>query len=443
MAALKRGIAHYADGTDDVRYPASAYPASGLKADLSNAVMRNGFLTAPGDPRASQAVTESLMKQYGVQPQVTPEYAMTAPGKTYIADQQGKGFTPVITPQPGQQGTPTGGYTNLGPVAAPAPPAPSVLQRVLQTLNPISSAAAAEAGPAPAPAAPAAPAVAPSGIGQLMSGQFAAARDNPASSPATAALGQFADYINRNIRAQNVAAPPSLKDWTVNLFTGDQASTKALQDRAAASQTLSDPLVRSNFMINPHALARAEQDPVGFAQAAQNPDFRAEMARAVGAHTEAATNPKITADEHPQTVAAALNANVPVSTAHVAVAPNKYTEDEFVKTFSGIPTKTFALLFANQLGHVATPQEKVAREVFDRLHGDYSTAANKVKQMEAEDAAAQQKGLAPPHSGYTLFGKNPYDTARAERDAKLKALMDAGMAFTGISARPYPIPGQQ
>ena len=124
---------------------------------------------------------------------------------------------------------------------------------------------------------------------------FAQARDNPASSPLTSTLGQFADYVTRNIRAQNAAAVgPTGLEWTKNLFAGDRDSTKALQDRATASQQLSDPLVQQYLTTNPDQLSIAERDPRGYGAVSTDPNFRAKMALAVGAHEDAAANDRVT-----------------------------------------------------------------------------------------------------------------------------------------------------
>ena len=138
-------------------------------------------------------------------------------------------------------------------------------------------------------------------------------------------------------------------------------------------------------------------------------------------------------------VSAATNHGVTVDQAHAALAPRKYTEDEFVNTFKGIPTATFALLFGNQLQHVRTPQEKVATQYFDRLQGAHATSTARVNQMIAEDAERQKQGKNPIHSQGAWFGKSPLDIAKEQQQATLKALMDAAASYTGISAKPYPI----
>lgn len=294
------------------------------------------------------------------------------------------------------------------------------------------------AAPVPVPVAPAAP----SGIGQLLTGQFKSAQQNPESSPATAALGSLADYISRSNRVDAISKGPSMKDRLVNLFGGNQASTAAITQHDAASTALRDPLVQQHLMNNPDEIALAEKNRLGYAQQVQTPAFRKVIETAVAANTAAGANPKVTTDEHPKVVTAAVNHGVTADQAHAALAPRKYTEDEFVNTFKGIPTATFALLFGQQLGHVRTPQEKVATEIFDRLHGGLAEADTKVKALEAQDAELIKQGKNPVHSQSSWFGKSALDIAKAERDARQKVLMDAAASFTGISAKPYPVPGQ-
>jgi hypothetical protein len=233
-----------------------------------------------------------------------------------------------------------------------------------------------------------------------------------------------------------------MKDRLTNLFAGNQASTAAIAQHDAASTALRDPLVQQHLMNNPDEIALAEQNRLGYAQQVQTPAFRKVIETAVAANAAAGANPKVTTDEHPKVVTAAVNHGVTADQAHAALAPRKYTEDEFVNTFKGIPTATFALLFGQQLAHVQTPQEKVAREIFDKLHGDYATAHNKVLGMEAQDAELIKQGKNPIHTQGSWFGKSPYDVARAERDARQNALMEAAKSFTGISAKPYPVTGQ-
>jgi hypothetical protein len=294
-----------------------------------------------------------------------------------------------------------------------------------------------------APAAPAASA-APSGVGQLFTGDFAGARDNPASSPLTSTLGQFADYLSRSTRAQQAAAGPSLKDWTANLFAGDRASTAALTEHADAAKQLKDPLVQQYLVSNPDQLAIAEKDPRGYAAVSTDPNFRQKMALAVGAHVDAAANDKVTHAEHPKVVSGAVDNNVTSAQSHAALAPHKYTEDEFVKLFSGMPMKQVAMLFGQQMGRVRTPQEKAATEVFDVLHGNFAKANDTVKRMEAEIAEATKNRVSSPHTqaGGFGFGTSPYDAAKAERDKAYSITMDALKSFIGITSKPYPMPGQ-
>jgi len=312
------------------------------------------------------------------------------------------------------------------------------------------------------PQTPPAPAQ-PSGFGQLMSGVgqaiwnrlpgtteqpptgFAAARENTASSPATAFLGQLGDYLSRSTRAQQAAAAPSLKDWLVNTFAGDTASTEALKQRAADAATLKDPLTQSYLTSHPDQLAIAERDPRGYAAVSTDPGFRERMAQAVGNHIDAAANPKVTHDEHPYVVQTATNNNITADAAHAMTAPRKYTRDEFIKATEGMPTATFMQMFGAQLQHVRTPQEKAASELFDRLHGDYATKNAAVEKMEAEIRESTKKRETSPHLGGTFLGMgtSPYDAAKAERDKAYNATTEALRQFLGLTGKAIPMPGEK
>lgn len=281
------------------------------------------------------------------------------------------------------------------------------------------------------------------GMGQVAAGDFAGARDNPESSPATAALGQVLDYSSRVRRTQNLAGDVAspLNRFT-NLFFGNQASTQAIADRDTTANAFNDQLMQQYLVSNPDQLAIAEKDPRGYAAVSTDPSFRQKMTQAVGAHTEAAANDRVTQEEHPGVVKTATDKNVSATQAHAATATHKYTEDEFVKLFTGMPMKHFLSLFGQQMAHVQTPQEKAATEVMDRLHGTYAAADAKVKQMEAEIAEATKNKTTSPHVQAPWFGTSPYDQGKADRDKAYNATMEAIKSLGGITGRPVAIPGQ-
>lgn len=281
-----------------------------------------------------------------------------------------------------------------------------------------------------------------SGFRQLLGGQFDAARVNPNSSPATAAIGQFADYLTRSNRVGELSKGPSMMDRLTNLFTGNQASTAAIAQHDQASQALRDPLVQQHLMNNPDEIAMAEQNRLGYAAQTQKPEFRKIMESAVAANAAAGANPKVTTEEHPKVVSAAITHGVTPDAAHAALAPHKYTRDEFIKATDGMTTNNFRLMFGQQLQHVATPQEKVATELFDRLHGAHADATQKVNDMIAEDAARVKQGKNPIHSQGSWFSDSPLVTAQKQQKAAEKAILDAASSFTGISQKPFQVPGQ-
>jgi hypothetical protein len=282
-------------------------------------------------------------------------------------------------------------------------------------------------------------------IGSLFTGNFGGVATDPNASPFMSWLAGINQTAQTDTRARNVASGPSLAEKAYTGLFGNQATDwPALQQRDATAKVLGDPVVQHTLRTNPSMLTRAEQNPAEFATVAQHPDFRADMEKAVAVHNAAAANPKVeTADEHKATVDKATNANVHPDVAHQAVAPQKYTREQFINTFSKVPTETFMQLFGNQLGHVVSPQEKAASIFFDKMHDTYAEANQKVKDMEAQDAEAAKAGKPAIHNKYVLWGQNPYDLAKAERDKAMKATMDALGSFAGITNKGYVVPGQQ
>lgn len=308
------------------------------------------------------------------------------------------------------------------------------------TAPPVSSAPAAPANPYFPAGMPASQA--PSGFRQLLGGQFDAARVNPNSSPFTAALGTLGDYLSRSNRVDAVSKGPSMGDRLMNLFTGNQASTAAIAQHDQASTALKDPLVQQHLMNNPDEIALAEQNRLAYAAKTQTPEFRKVIEQAVAANTAAGANPKVTTDEHPKVVSTAVNNGVTADAAHASIAPHKYTRDEFIKATEGMTTNNFRLMFGQQLQHVATPQEKVATELFDRLHGAHADATAKVNSMIAEDAERVKQGKNPVHS-QSWFGKSPLDIAKEQQKAAEKAILDAASSYAGISQKPFQVPPTQ
>lgn len=290
--------------------------------------------------------------------------------------------------------------------------------------------------PAPAPAAPSTL----DRIGSMFTGNFGNVATDPNASPVMSWLAGVNQTADTNTRAQNLSRGPSLAEKAYTGLFGTNADYDVLRQRDATAKTISHPVAQQYLRDNPTALAAAEKNPATFAV-----DFgttlKAELEKAVANNAATAANPKVaTADEHQKTVDAASRAGVHPDVAHVAVSPGKYTVDDFVNTFKGIPTATFMQLFGAQLGHVRTPQEKASTELFDRMHGAYADANTKVKNMEAADAEAKKAGKPPVHDTYVLWGKNAYDQAKEERDKAMTATMDALKAFTGISNKGYTIP---
>jgi hypothetical protein len=299
------------------------------------------------------------------------------------------------------------------------------------------------AGRGVTPVAPAAPAIPGtlSRIGSLFTGDYGKVATDPNASPFMSWLAGINQTADINTRARNLSHAPALGEKAyVGLFGNQATDWPELQQREATAQVIGHPLAQKYLRENPAALAVAERDPATFAVDFGN-TLKAELQRAVTNNAATAANPKVaTADEHKVTVDKANNTGVHPDVAHVAVAPHKYTEDEFVNTFKNIPTSTFMQLFGNQLGHVRTPQEKASTELFDRLHGAYADANAKVKKMAEEDAAAKDAGKPAIHDRYVLWGKNAFDQAKEERDKAMNATMEALKSFTGISQKGFVVP---
>jgi hypothetical protein len=97
------------------------------------------------------------------------------------------------------------------------------------------------------------------------------------------------------------------------------------------------------------------------------------------------------------------------------------------------------MLFGQQLAHVITPQEALTKQYFNQLHKNYTTAAEKVAAMEAENALAIKERRNPPYQS-TFFGKSPLDQMREEMQMWEKKIMEDRAAAIGVTGKPYPTP---
>lgn len=274
-------------------------------------------------------------------------------------------------------------------------------------------------------------------MGEMLTGDFGKVATDPNASPFMSWIAGINQQAQTNQRALDLAKGPSLLGKAYTGLFGNQATDwPALQKQQETAETIGHPAAQQYLKDHPNALAAAEKDPATFAA-----DFRtnlqAEIEKAKKNDADAAANEKVeTPEEHARTVAAANRAGVDANTAHVAVSPQKYSVDDFVNTFKGIPTATFMQLFGAQLQHVQTPQEKAAAEFFDQMHGKYADVNDRIKKMEQEDQALEKAGKPKKHDTYVLWGQNEYDAAKSEREKAMTATMNALQKF--ISPQSFP-----
>jgi hypothetical protein len=285
------------------------------------------------------------------------------------------------------------------------------------------------------------PEIPTTGFGQLMAGDFAAARDNPASSPVTHELGKFLQNYSTGARAGSLGPIASPMERLINMFAGDKAvTTPAIREQDAISKVLNNPLVQEHVRRDPNALAAAEKDPGYFAKLVQLPEYVDHMKRMQGFHVEAAKDPRIHPDDVPKTAKLAADANATPGQINALLKPELYSKEEFHKAIHGMPAQAVQMLFGAQLAHVVTPQEALARQYFGTVQKNYKTAAEKVAEMEGQNAEAIKAGKNPPHSAGSWFGDSPLDIARKNMKMWETKLMEDMAAAIGVTGKPYPTP---
>jgi hypothetical protein len=277
----------------------------------------------------------------------------------------------------------------------------------------------------------------PSGAGQLFSGDYSGALNNPESSAATRAYATKMIMDDRATRVRSLQQEPLWTERWMNFFGGNPATDKALADRTAVAQVFKHPLVQQHLMSDPNALAMAEQNRFGYAHELQNnPKFGEHIQAAVGRHAEIQQNPKpIPLERHPQ-VAETMRA-VPGATAdqvNASMAPHEYTKEEFRRAMLGAPLQVVHALFP-EFSHVITPEEDLTKSYFNALHSDYKSAIGDRVRLEAEDAALKEAGKPQIHSYKPWFGQSHIEAAKELEAKKLKAIKDAIEAKIGITGK--------
>jgi hypothetical protein len=463
MAPLQRGIARYANGTSDVPYPASRFPASGLRSDLSNAVnLGGGMLAAPGDPQATIAAREQMYRQQGVQPQITPEYMRNPQGQAYANEMRAKGFTPTIgSVQRGAPAAPAVAAASevpTAPIASPVSP-----EQIAQSLSMVQQPSAST--PASAPVdfrhllgnaigmrGPEARAAAFGGgqppgpsslgsIGNLLTGQYGNVAADPNASAFSHYLAGAAEAKLNQQRVQSLTNGPSAVQKLVTGIFGTQGEWDALKTHDAAAETLSDPKVQQYLMHNPDQLAQAENDRLAYANQVPTPEFQQEMHKSLGALAEVQNNSKVPPDKHNEVANIMQNTGANSHQANASINPHAYTKEEFRKAFLGAPLNVVQALFP-ELSHIVSPEEALEKDYFGKLHGDYQDAVAELQRMGAVDQEAIANKKLPPYSQSSWFGKSKIAQQQDTVNKLQKIFMDQAAARIGVTGKPYPLPAK-
>jgi hypothetical protein len=274
---------------------------------------------------------------------------------------------------------------------------------------------------------------------RALTGQTEQVLQDPESSPFTRSIAEAQKASQIDTRAREATMEPTWFDKTTNYLFGNTASAAALAERDAAMKVLQHPLVQEHVRRDPNALAAAEKDPGYFAKLVQLPEYVAHMKQMQGLHVEAAKDPKIHPDDVPKVAKTAADINANPAAVHALMKPELYSKEEFHKAIHGMPAQAVQMLFGAQLAHVVTPQEALAKQYFNTLHRNYKTAAEKVAEMEAENALAVKERRNPPYQS-TLFQKSPLDKMREEMQMWEKKIMEDMAASIGVTGKPYPTP---
>jgi hypothetical protein len=470
-AALRRGIARFANGTPDVTksLPGSVVPnPPPAPAQPFFRLGPTTFDTMPGGPVPLRPSAQWPSPEDRAA--VTPSAAWTGPSPP-PGDPDLAFFNPANLPSaawaraPVTRGAPPaaafGDFTDfLNSGSLPSPP-PARFPAAPRAAAPAYPAVPAAYGamprdpaspffnPANLPSAAWAdrPPGPPTGIGQLLTGQFKAAQENPASSPATAALATAADYLQRSNRVGQASARPGVGEWLMNFFAGDQASTQALQARDAAGKILqNDPLIQQHMMTHPDAVRAAETDPVTYARLSQMPEYRDYMHIAQANHADVQANGvthtdaqgtinKIPAD--PAAVSKVMTThNVPAAAAHAAVAPHDYSSDEFVRVFRHVTANNFFKMFGPEIAAMADPRNAMTKEYFSHLRSGYDEAVAQRQELEAADQARIEQGQQAQNAAAIA-------AARRLEQQRLQNMMNKMEPIIGTTQRMFAVPQDQ
>jgi hypothetical protein len=387
--ALKRGIPHYQSGTPDVPAPERTFRQ--ILGDAIGLRGRQAQIEASGVP----VVPATLLA-----PESQP---LDRIGPAAFARRL-SGQQPATEPQP------------LQPVTEPLPPPVQI-------------------GPA---------AFAERVFGRpwrALTGQTEQVLQDPEASPFTRSIAEAQRASQIDTRARDATMGPTWFDKTTNYLFGNTASAAALAERDAAMKVLNQPLVQEHVRRDPNALAAVEKDPKYFAQLVQLPEYVDHMKRMQGLHVEALKDPKIDPNDAHKVVRTAADVNANPAAVNALMRPDIYSKEEFHRAIHGMPVQAVQMLFGKQLEHIVSPQEASARQYFNQIDKNYRTAAQKVAEMEAENALAIKERRNPPYQS-TWFGKSPLDKMREEMEMWEKKMMEDRAAFIGVTGKPYPTPSR-
>jgi len=234
-----------------------------------------------------------------------------------------------------------------------------------------------------------------SGLGQLLTGRFQAAQQNPEASPATQALAQAAEYLSNSRRVNVLTQPVPGYEKLYDMFAGNQASRDAIAQREVTAAAFRDPLVQQHLMAHPNALIAAETDPDNYSRMVQQPAFIDYMKKAQGHYADIQANGATHTDDKgtfiktPNDVSntariATMHGVSPVQ-ALAATEPHQFSREEFARAVTGMPSRTVTALFGHQLQQAADPKTATFRDYFGTLRADYDQAvASKMPQKEID-----------------------------------------------------------
>jgi len=270
----------------------------------------------------------------------------------------------------------------------------------------------------------------PSGVGQLFSGDYGGALDNPQSSAATRALAGFMNDQEKAARIGRLQQGPLGIERVINFFGGNAASDKVINDRIDAANTFNNPAIQQHLMNNPDEISMAEHDPVSYANTIQLPQFQQMIQASAAAHA-AANNPNgingrpvVNPTKTANTI---IQNNVSPEDAHLATDHHQYSDAEFVDAVSKMPTKTALALFGPYIQRAAgmTTQEQVARQIFNTIGEKINKATAAKEALEAQDK---------------VKNKAKIDEWEAQRVAAIKEFMEYGKQYGGITQRGFAMP---